>query len=684
MIKRVWHTITHIGVTEALDSREARRVSYVNYCALVVIAYATIRGFISLSNMSYSLKLFCMTIPTVFVIFLNHYHFYTTAKVFLFAFSMTAVTSFTYFFLGGFNGGAYVLLLTGVPLAFMLFDIRQKIHIFVSLGYLFSCLAILIILQNVHPLPNPSQLNLDVIRISVTVLTVLVLLLLTWYFHSSNAIVEEKLVKEKEKSEAANLAKSEFLANMSHELRTPLNAILGFSQLMTRDSDISSEQLGHLETIGRSGEHLLSLINDVLEFSKIEAGRIDLNKENFDFHRLLLGLEEMFRLRGQQKGLSLEFEWGNDVPRTIRADQNKLRQILINLLGNAVKFTESGGITLSVRRKELGNRRQTDTCFLHFEVVDTGMGISSEEESKIFDTFFQADTSQLSQQGTGLGLPISQKFVDLLGGTLTVESGVGRGTCFTFCIPVELAEVADSDTPQLKRKVIALAENQPNYRLLVVEDNENNRNLLVKLLQSVGFEVQEAVNGQEAIEKWQKWQPHLIWMDMRMPVMDGYEATEIITSKMSQSKCGSDTKIIALTASAFEKDRLKVLTHGANDFVSKPFREFDIFEMVSKYLGVRYVYEVDQVSSKSELGTEKINDKNMTESIKTLPGKAIAMLVEAAELSDVVMIDQVIEDIGYQNKQLANGLSQLAENYAYDKILCRVQNETKKDHCAAE
>jgi hypothetical protein len=208
MIKKFWKTITHIGVTEALESREARRVSYVNYCALVVMAYATIRGFISLSNMPYSIKLFCMTIPAMFVIFLNHYHFYTTAKIGLFAFSMTAVTLFTYFFLGGFNGGAYVLLLTGVPLAFMLFDIRQKTHILVSLGYLFSCLTILIILQNVHPLSNTTQLNLDAIRISVTVLTVIVLLLLTWYFHSSNAIVEGKLLKEKEKSEAANLAKS--------------------------------------------------------------------------------------------------------------------------------------------------------------------------------------------------------------------------------------------------------------------------------------------------------------------------------------------------------------------------------------------------------------------------------------------------------------------------------------------
>ncbi|MCP4579124.1 MAG: response regulator, partial [Deltaproteobacteria bacterium] len=374
------------------------------------------------------------------------------------------------------------------------------------------------------------------------------------YFIEKRNEYETTLQDARRAAEKANRAKSEFLANMSHELRTPLNAILGFSELMRRDSGITREQLNNLETIGRSGEHLLSLINDVLEFSKIEAGRIVPNQETFDLHRLLLGLEEMFGLRARQKGLSLVFDQGADVPQYIRADQNKLRQILINLLGNAVKFTETGGITLSVKKKEPNEEMQTGGCFLRFEVVDTGVGIPFEDQSKIFDAFFQTNVQRVSYQGTGLGLPISRKFVDLMGGALTVNSKEAKGSSFTFDIPVELADSADAESSQLTRRVIAITEDQPVFRLLVVEDDEASRDLLVKLLRTVGFEVQDAVNGQDAIEVWENWQPHLIWMDMRMPIMDGYEAT----SRIKNLPDGKDTIIIALTASAFEEDHHKV------------------------------------------------------------------------------------------------------------------------------
>lgn len=480
---------------------------------------------------------------------------------------------------------------------------------------------------------------------------------------------EVEILKSKMEAEQANQFKSEFLANMSHELRTPLNAILGFSELMKRDSNITQEQLDNLETIGRSGEHLLSLINNVLEFSKIEAGRIVLHQENFDLHRFLLGLEEMFRLRAQQKGLSLDFTRDTHVPQYIRTDQNKLRQILINLLGNAVKFTETGGITLSVTNRTPSKGMQPCGCFLHFEVVDTGQGISQNDQGKIFDAFFQADSQRLPQQGTGLGLPISRKFADLIGGVLAVKSKVAKGSSFTFDIPVELAYRADTESSLFGNRVIGIEEGQPVFRLLVAEDNDNNRNLLVKLLQAVGFSVQEAVNGQDSIEIWKNWQPHLIWMDMRMPVMDGYEAT----TRIKNSPNGKYTVIIALAASAFEEDHLKVIEHGCSDFVRKPFREVEIFETINKHLGVRYVYDEGDACMEAAFFSEKMSNGELTASINDLSKEVIARLEEATELSNVSMIEQVLEDIRTENVQLSNALSELTDNFAYDKILTLVQ-----------
>jgi signal transduction histidine kinase/CheY-like chemotaxis protein len=477
--------------------------------------------------------------------------------------------------------------------------------------------------------------------------------------------------KAKEAAEEANRAKSAFLANMSHELRTPLNAILGFSELMRRDTGISKEQQQNLETISRSGGHLLSLINDVLEFSKIEAGRTVLNSDDFDLYRLLRGLEEMFGLRARQKGITLDMACAPDVPQYVHADQNKMRQILINLLGNAIKLTDSGSVRLAVRRKQ-GQEDASDSAILDFEVADTGCGISSREQDRIFDAFYQSESQRSPRQGTGLGLSISRKFVELMGGVLEVNSEVGKGTRFTFDIRLQLAQGTDNAPQQLYRRVIGLAAGQPVFRLLVVEDNDNNRNLLVTLLQSVGFDVREAVNGREAVAIWQQWRPHLIWMDIRMPVMDGYEATAIIRSEMPRTDSGADTKIIALTANAFEEDRLKVIEYGGNDFVRKPFRESEIFEMLRKYLKVRYLFEQEEdLMPAFRLGS--IPDERLAFSIKKLPEDLLTRLEDATELSDSARIDQVIKEISTKDKQLSSVLSKLAANYAYDKILALIQ-----------
>lgn len=453
---------------------------------------------------------------------------------------------------------------------------------------------------------------------------------------------EASLQQVAQAAEEANRAKSEFLANMSHELRTPLNAILGFTQLLTRDSLLSTENREHLEIISRSGEHLLSLINDVLAMSKIEAGKISLNENSFDLYRLLYSLEEMLQLKAQSKGLQLIFDYASDVPQYVFADENKLRQVLINLLGNALKFTQEGSVTLRVGIAHRASGQESSSPLfplsphsllstaysLFFEVEDTGPGIEQKELDSVFEAFVQTETGRKSQEGTGLGLPISRQFVRLMGGEITVSSTLGQGTTFSFDIPIRLAQEADLPAQQPKRRVIGLEPDQPVYRILVVDDRLENRQLLVKLLSKIGFEVLSAANGQEAVALWEAFEPQLIWMDMRMPVMDGYEATRQIKARErgrggegegEQGRGGAresniwvkpitpspshpldrafpsqprgSTVIIALTASAFEEEQTIVLSEGCDDFVRKPFQEEAIFEKMAEYLGVRYIYE---------------------------------------------------------------------------------------------
>jgi len=283
---------------------------------------------------------------------------------------------------------------------------------------------------------------------------------------------EGALKEARETAEVAARAKSVFLANMSHELRTPLNAVIGIAELMTRDSSISSEQQGNLTTIVRSGEHLLSLINSVLEISKIEAGRVLLHKEHFDLHRLLIGIEEMFRFRARQKGLFLKFEL-TEVPRYVLADQNKLSQILINLLGNAVKFTESGGVILRITIKKNGSKNVSTVCSLHFEVIDTGPGIAKNDQDRVFEAFIQAgDRQDMVQQGTGLGLSISQEFVGLMGGCLDLKSAPGSGSTFLFTIDVQIVDREGVQPSIDTLKVTGLKAGQPISRLRLADENK--------------------------------------------------------------------------------------------------------------------------------------------------------------------------------------------------------------------
>ena len=480
-----------------------------------------------------------------------------------------------------------------------------------------------------------------------------------------------ELIKAKEAADAANSAKSEFLANMSHELRTPLNAILGFTQLMTLKSSLSAEDQQYLDIISRSGEHLLDLINDVLEMSKIEAGRITLNENDFDLYLLLDSLEQMLQLKATSKGIQIAFERDYEVPQYIRTDESKLRQVLINLLGNAIKFTDRGNVSLRVRAtigcgKE-SNQFLDSNCQLFFEVKDTGPGIDPLEFDKLFEAFGQTTTGLKSGQGTGLGLPISQKFVQLMGGAIAVNSTLGQGSTFTFNIQVSLVKQIPLKTTQpTHQRVIGLAPHQSAYRILVVEDKLTNRLLLVQLLSSLGFEVQEACNGQAAVDIWERWEPHLIWMDMRMPVMNGYEATQKIRASLK----GQATVIIALTASVFEEDRQTILAAGCDDFVRKPFREEELLNKMSKYLGVQYRYEeeVPQTES-SRQNLQQASNSDIALQIVNMPPEWIEQLHNAASQGSDILLFQLIEQIPPENSSVAVALTNLVENFQFEQVM---------------
>ena len=454
----------------------------------------------------------------------------------------------------------------------------------------------------------------------------------------------------------ANRAKSVFLANMSHEIRTPMNAILGFSQLMLRDRDLTPQQCQYLETINRSGEHLLALINDILEMSKIEAGRTTLNPTTFDLSVLLKDLEMMFRVRTNEKKLSFLVDMPEEVPRFIVTDVNKLRQVFINVLGNAVKFTERGGISLHAR----ANRQSPEDPLLIIEIEDTGPGISPDDQEKLFRHFEQTKTGQQAGTGTGLGLAISREFARLLGGDISVTSQVGRGSVFIISLPLKEGDARAVVGTEKACQVLRLQPGQPPCRVLIADDIDDNRRLLAQLLEPMGFGVRIAINGAEAVELFRDWRPHLILMDFRMPVMDGHEAIRRIRALPG----GDAPRIIAVTASAMEENRQDLINIGADDFIGKPFREVDLFRKIHEHVGVEYVY----ASRPAAQPTEPVPELTAA-TFLNWPPDLINPMREAVVTADLDQLLVRIQAVESRDPDVARALRRLAEGFEYQTLI---------------
>jgi signal transduction histidine kinase/CheY-like chemotaxis protein len=502
---------------------------------------------------------------------------------------------------------------------------------------------------------------------------------------------QREALDERRKADEASRAKSTFLANMSHELRTPLNAVLGFAQLMERSPALGAQDRENLAAIMRGGEHLLGLVNDVLTLSKLESGTLAVAIHSFDLALMLRGVEEVIRSRAESKGLQFEAILDPSLPECVRGDEDRLRQVLMHLLGNAIDFTDTGGVTLRARWID-GEAV--------FEVEDTGKGIAPADMGVLFEMFVQAQSGPSSSEGIGLGLALTRNLVLVMDGDIFASSEVDKGTVFTVRVPLP----ADPHARRVDwQRIVGLEAGQEAFRVLVVDDVREDRVLLAGLLATAGFDVREVENGREAVDFWRTWRPHLIWMDARMRVMDGYEATRLIRSAESaektvpgavatgSSESGSDrsvvrslplpddpvatapgtvlTRIIAVATPAFEHEREIAIANGADDFKVKPLGARDVFTAAAEQLGVRYLYANAERIGEVPTTVRESNEPAATrERLAELPHQVIAQLNRALTIGDDRLAREIVEWIGARDPQLADELDLLLRQFRFDEI----------------
>ncbi|MEM9955456.1 MAG: response regulator [Chloroflexota bacterium] len=449
----------------------------------------------------------------------------------------------------------------------------------------------------------------------------------------------------------ADDARRDFLAHIAHELRTPLNTIIGFSQILDRHTQLDEEQHEYLTLILLSSEHLMSLINNILELSKLEAGEVTLNITEFDLRKLLEEIKSIYHAHAIEKQITFYINF-EDVPQYIHGDETKIRQILDNLLSNAFKFTDEGSVTLAISEDEQGTQNESFT--LHFNVADTGQGIKEDELIKLFEPYQQTTTGENANKGTGLGLAIKQKLINLMNGQLQVESTWGSGTTFSVCIQVQKS---NRQTPLTQTsKIISLDLSQQHYRVLIVDDNADNRQLLTKILTTAGFEIQTAQNGIDAIRLYQTWQPHLILMDMRMPLMNGYEATKKIRQLTDETH---KVPIIAFTANAFDHELGAIQDAGCNDYIVKPFQVSRLYEVIGKHLNLSILYDRNH-----SLLTER--QPHLASELRSLSTDDLAHLVAVASTFSVEQVRSIIPMLP---PNLANYIEERLNEFDFDSII---------------
>jgi PAS domain S-box-containing protein len=461
----------------------------------------------------------------------------------------------------------------------------------------------------------------------------------------------------KQQAEAANKAKSVFLANMSHEIRTPLNAIIGFSQLMKRDTAVSDSQKEDITAINLACGQLLSLINNILELSKIEAGRIALNPSTVDLHSLLNDIQVIFRKRAEAKQLQFSFETAAVVPRLALVDEGKLRQIFYNLIENAVKFTHAGSIAVRVTVRNPGE----STMILVTEIQDSGAGISKSEMGRLFRHFEQTSAGIATGGGTGLGLALSRELAVLMGGDISVASEAGKGSLFTFHVGMRKGEGLAVNAVN-SRRIIGIRDRQEAHRILVVDDRAENRQVVAKLLGYAGFQTKEAVNGKEAITLFSEWEPHLVLMDMRLPVMNGYEATR----RIKLTDRGKKTPIVVLTASSFDEEKKNEIAGFIQGYIRKPFHEEELFAVIGDILGIEYNYEDEMDSPSPGNGVDGVGMSD--QDLAGLPDPLLEKMRSALAVADFNLVAELIGSIDAHHSALARRLSLLAGKYDFEGL----------------